>query len=92
MIQFLNKNRFLNRYFSGKTAVDRIDGIIHNAATLENDRDVNKNGIEKMLATNYMGSFLLTGLLLDKLLEEQKDHRVKIIFMNTDIIKKYVGE
>uniref|UniRef100_A0A914BUH3 Uncharacterized protein n=1 Tax=Acrobeloides nanus TaxID=290746 RepID=A0A914BUH3_9BILA len=79
---------FATKLYQGKTAVDRIDGIIHNAATLENDRDVNKNGIEKMLATNYMGSFLLTGLLLDKLLEEQKDHRVKIIFMNTDIIKK----
>ncbi|WKY06016.1 hypothetical protein Q1695_006314 [Nippostrongylus brasiliensis] len=41
-------------------------------------------GIERTLATNHLGSFLLTGLLLDKLLAQ--DHPVRIVFLNTNII------
>ncbi|WKY06015.1 hypothetical protein Q1695_006314 [Nippostrongylus brasiliensis] len=44
----------------------------------------NGEGIERTLATNHLGSFLLTGLLLDKLLAQ--DHPVRIVFLNTNII------
>ena len=39
-----------------------------------------------MLATNYMGTFLLTGLLLPKLLAQP--HKSRIVFINTNLINK----
>lgn len=48
-----------------------------------------QEGIEKTLATNYLGSFLLTALILDKLLAQQNP--VRLVFLNTNIIeRKYV--
>lgn len=51
---------------------------------MEPKRVITKNGIEKTLATNHMGTFLLNGLLLEKLL--QQDHPSKILFLNTNIV------
>lgn len=56
---------------------------------MEQDRAVNKEGVERTLATNHLGSFLLTGLLLDKLLAQ--NHPVRLVFLNSNIIdRKYV--
>lgn len=46
-------------------------------------RKINPNGIENTLATNHMGTFLLTGLLLEKLLKQENPSR--IVFVNTNI-------
>jgi NAD(P)-dependent dehydrogenase (short-subunit alcohol dehydrogenase family) len=83
---FENVRHFALRTYKGKIALDRIDGIVNNAAELLPKREVNKNGIEKMLATNHLGHFLLTGLLLDKLLKQ--DNPSKIVFVNTNTINR----
>lgn len=72
--------------FLGKFALDRIDGIINNAATMDSKRKVTKNGIETMLATNHMGTFLLNGLLLDKLFKQE--HPVRLVFLNSNVINR----
>ncbi|VDK45982.1 unnamed protein product, partial [Cylicostephanus goldi] len=77
---------FVQKASKGKYELDRIDGVVHNAAMMDAKRKVNKDGIERTLATNHLGAFLLTGLLLDKLLAQ--DHRVRIVFLNTNIINR----
>ena len=46
---------------------DRIDGLLHNAGALTNDRRENSDGIEATIASQVVGPFLLTSLLLDAL-------------------------
>uniref|UniRef100_A0A0N4Z8P0 Retinol dehydrogenase 13-like n=1 Tax=Parastrongyloides trichosuri TaxID=131310 RepID=A0A0N4Z8P0_PARTI len=75
---------FVQKVCKGEFELDRIDGVINNAAVIEGVKSVNNLGIEKTLATNHMGTFLLTGLLLDKLLKQ--DHDVRILFLNTNVI------
>ncbi|CAI4225321.1 unnamed protein product [Auanema sp. JU1783] len=77
---------FVQKVSKGKFELDRIDGIVHNAAIMTPERIVNKDGIEKTLATNHMGSFLMTALLLDQLLAQKNP--VRIVFMNTNIINR----
>lgn len=48
----------------------RLDVLIHNAANFEKKLarpELTEDGIETIFATNHIGPFLLTGLLLDKL-------------------------
>ncbi|KAJ1349370.1 Riboflavin biosynthesis protein RibBA [Parelaphostrongylus tenuis] len=77
---------FVQKLSKGKFELDRIDGVVHNAAMMDSERKVNKDGIERTFATNHLGAFLLTGLLLDKLLRQ--DHPVRIVFLNTNIIDR----
>ncbi|MFH4976669.1 hypothetical protein AB6A40_003378 [Gnathostoma spinigerum] len=86
MEDFDSIRTFVSKLSHGKFEVDRIDGIVYNAATMEPDRSVNKLGIERTLATNHLGSFLLTGLILDKLLAQP--HPVRLLFLNTNIINR----
>ncbi|MDW3214221.1 MAG: SDR family NAD(P)-dependent oxidoreductase [Ilumatobacteraceae bacterium] len=46
---------------------DRIDGLLHNAGALSNERQENSQGIEATVASQVVGPFLLTSLLLDPL-------------------------
>lgn len=48
-------------------AYPHIDVIVHSAGALFFDRKLSADGIELNLATNYLGAFLLTNLLLDSL-------------------------
>ncbi|WKX89384.1 hypothetical protein Q1695_008774 [Nippostrongylus brasiliensis] len=61
-----------------------MDVVASTIARLSFPSLVPEEGIERTLATNHLGSFLLTGLLLDKLLAQ--DHPVRIVFLNTNII------
>jgi NAD(P)-dependent dehydrogenase (short-subunit alcohol dehydrogenase family) len=45
----------------------RLDVLIHNAAVYKSQRTITVDGLETMFATNHIGTFLLTELLLDKL-------------------------
>ena len=44
-----------------------LDGLINNAGGLIGHRELTAEGIEKTFATNHLGAFLLTNLLLDQL-------------------------
>ncbi len=46
---------------------DHIDVIVHSAGALFFDRGVSVDGIELNLATNYLGAFLLTNLVMKEL-------------------------
>lgn len=46
---------------------DKLDVLINNAAIFKNKRVVTADGLETMFATNHLGPFLLTNLLLERL-------------------------
>jgi dehydrogenase/reductase SDR family protein 12 len=46
---------------------DRLDVLIHNAGTLTNERRIAPDGTESTVASQVVGPFLLTGLLLERL-------------------------
>ncbi len=50
-----------------KRSHDRLDVLINDAAVFLGSRAVTAEGFERMFATNYLGPFLLTNLLLDQL-------------------------
>ncbi|MBF0239389.1 MAG: SDR family NAD(P)-dependent oxidoreductase [SAR324 cluster bacterium] len=54
----------------------RIDVLINNAGVLLNDRQENSEGLEKTFATNTLGYFLMTNLLLPLL---QKSEAARVI-------------
>uniref|UniRef100_A0A0N5BC60 Retinol dehydrogenase 13 n=1 Tax=Strongyloides papillosus TaxID=174720 RepID=A0A0N5BC60_STREA len=83
---FDSVENFVKKISKGQHEIDRIDGLVNNAAIMERNREVNKAGIEKTMATNHMGTFLLTGLLMDKLLKQANN--VRIVFLNSNIINR----
>lgn len=46
---------------------EHLDVLINNAAIYKSQREITSEGLELMFATNHIGPFLLTNLLLDKL-------------------------
>lgn len=48
---------------------DRLDVLVNNAGLATRRREVTEDGIERTLAVNHLGPFLLTNLLLDLLLK-----------------------
>ena len=46
---------------------DRLDVLINNAGVFKNQRILTVDGLETMFATNHLGPFLLTNLLMNKL-------------------------
>ncbi|MDH3605853.1 MAG: SDR family oxidoreductase [Acidimicrobiia bacterium] len=52
--------------------------LINNAGTLFNDRSVTPEGIESTLATNLLGHFLLTNLLIPRLIESAPSRIINV--------------
>lgn len=53
--------------FVDRLSANRVDVLVHNAGVLPKNRKRNSEGLELTLATNLIGPFLLTHLLLEKL-------------------------
>jgi NAD(P)-dependent dehydrogenase (short-subunit alcohol dehydrogenase family) len=58
----------------------RIDLLLNNAGTFRASLTRNSDGVESTLAVNHVGPFLLTQLLLDRLVES----RARIVFVSSD--------
>lgn len=52
---------------SYRARFDRVDVLVHSAGALFFKRELSADGIELNLATNYLGAFLLTNLLMNEL-------------------------
>uniref|UniRef100_A0A0N5ATX2 GOLD domain-containing protein n=1 Tax=Syphacia muris TaxID=451379 RepID=A0A0N5ATX2_9BILA len=89
LTDFDSVHKFVKKVSKGKFQLDRIDGVLLNAATMESKRNVNKDGIELDLATNCIGQYLLIGLLMNKLLSQPNP--VRIVFVTTNSIFNKCG-
>jgi retinol dehydrogenase 14 len=56
----------------------RLDVLINDAAVFLGDRNVTSEGHERMFATNYLGPFLLTNLLLDQLVADAPSRVINV--------------
>jgi NAD(P)-dependent dehydrogenase (short-subunit alcohol dehydrogenase family) len=81
-----------------KERFKRLDVLINNAGVFLPKRELTEDGIEKTFATNYLGHFLLTHLLLDTLKQSapsrivnvaSKHGGIKINFDDLMLEKKY---
>ncbi|VDK72854.1 unnamed protein product [Onchocerca ochengi] len=72
---------FVLKLNTGKGNIEQIDGVVYSAATAESTRQTNKHHIERTFATNYLGPFLLTSLLYDRLRKQSTPAR--LVFLNT---------
>ena len=61
-------------------AQPRIDLLLNNAGTFTEQFEVTAQGVERMLAVNHLGPFLLTQLLLPRLVES----RARVVFVSSD--------
>ncbi len=58
--------------------LDRVDVLVHNAGVLPHEKTLTADGVELTFATNVLGPYALTGLLLDRLARSQ-DARVVFV-------------
>lgn len=61
--------------------IPRIDVLVNNAAVVNLKRQESVDGYELMFATNHLGPFLLTNLLLDRIKESAP---ARIVFVGSD--------
>ena len=57
---------------------DRLDVLVNNAGLATRRREVTEDGIERTLAVNHLGAFLLTNLLLDLLVKSAPGRVVNV--------------
>lgn len=60
------------RAFAERFTATRVDVLVHNAGVLPDARELTGDGLERTFATNVVGPFLLTALLLPKLRAAQR--------------------
>jgi NAD(P)-dependent dehydrogenase (short-subunit alcohol dehydrogenase family) len=69
-------------------AVDHIDVLINNAGIVASSRELNADGFELMFATNHLGPFLLTNLLLPKIIAAPHGRIVNVASAAHGFVKK----
>ncbi|HMQ25195.1 MAG TPA: SDR family NAD(P)-dependent oxidoreductase [Acidimicrobiales bacterium] len=62
---------------------DRVDVLIHNAGALDAERNDNSTGIERTVAAQVVGPFLLTARLLDRLGGDTGDEPSRVLTMSS---------
>jgi NAD(P)-dependent dehydrogenase (short-subunit alcohol dehydrogenase family) len=72
-----------------QSAFPRIDVLINNAGIIVEKREETIEGFERTFATNYLGHFLLTNLLLPLL---NKSEAGRIISISSDAHKQCAGQ
>jgi NAD(P)-dependent dehydrogenase (short-subunit alcohol dehydrogenase family) len=60
------------------TSEPRIDVLVNNAGVLFPEREVTSEGIERTLATNLLGHFLLTNLLIPRIVDSAPAHIINV--------------
>jgi NAD(P)-dependent dehydrogenase (short-subunit alcohol dehydrogenase family) len=68
------------RSFAESFPEDRVDVLIHNAGVLPSSLELTRDGIERTLATNVVGPFLLTHLLEPRLLASGQS---RVVFVSS---------
>ncbi|KAI3950282.1 hypothetical protein MKX01_016930 [Papaver californicum] len=68
--------------------------LINNAGKFSHDYGITEDGIEMTFATNYLGHFLLTNLLLNKMIETAKETGVqgRIVNVSSSIHSWFSGD
>ncbi|RZC91468.1 hypothetical protein C5167_027531 [Papaver somniferum] len=68
--------------------------LINNAGKFSHDYGITEDGIEMTFATNYLGHFLLTNLLLNKMIETEKETGVqgRIVNVSSSIHSWFSGD
>ncbi|XP_026424638.1 short-chain dehydrogenase TIC 32, chloroplastic-like [Papaver somniferum] len=68
--------------------------LINNAGKFSHDYGITEDGIEMTFATNYLGHFLLTNLLLNKMIETTKETGVqgRIVNVSSSIHSWFSGD
>jgi len=68
-----------------KEEYKKLDVLVNNAGTISSNREITEEGNEKTFATNYLGHFLLTYLLIDMI---KKGSSGKIINVTSGLHKR----
>lgn len=71
-----------------KSRFPKIDVLINNAGTYYSDLELSEDGIEQTLATNHVGHFLFTSLLMDNLKEAGSARIINLASMAHKSAKK----
>ncbi|MCP5035956.1 MAG: SDR family NAD(P)-dependent oxidoreductase [Actinomycetia bacterium] len=66
------------------TRFDRLDRLVNNAGVMATPPSVTGDGIELQWATNHLGPFALTGLLLDRLVSTEASRVVAVASLAAD--------
>ena len=73
--------RFVDHF---EARFDRLDRLVNNAGVMATPPTMTKAGIELQWATNHLGPFALTGLLLDRLLATEASRVVAVASLAAD--------
>lgn len=63
---------------NGWSDVPKIDVLVNNAGIMATDFELTENGFESQFASNHLGHFLFTNLIMDKILASEEPRVVSV--------------